>query len=101
MLYPIKFKSQYKYRIWGGSKLRELMNKSNTPEKTGESWEVSGVQGSLSIVSNGFLAGNTIQELTEVYMGDLLGDSVYEKYGEEFPLLIKLIDANDILSIQA
>ncbi len=100
MLYPIKFKSQYKYRIWGGNKLKTLLNKHDAPDQTGESWEISGVQGSLSVVANGFLAGNTLQEIAEIYMGDLLGDSVYEKFGEEFPLLIKLIDANDILSIQ-
>lgn len=100
MLYPIKFIPQYKYRLWGGNKLASLLNKKGVPEKTGESWEISGVQDSLSVVANGFLTGNTIQELAEVYMGDLLGDTVYEIFGEEFPLLIKLIDANDILSIQ-
>lgn len=100
MLYPIKFHPQYKYRIWGGSKLANILGKKNVPEKTGESWELSAVQGSLSVVSNGFLAGNTIEELAEIYMGDLLGDQVYQRFGVEFPLLIKLIDANDILSIQ-
>ena len=50
--------------------------------------------------SNGYLAGNTLEELLEVYMGDLAGDEVYENFGNEFPLLIKFIDANDDLSIQ-
>jgi mannose-6-phosphate isomerase len=100
MLYPIKFAPQYKYRIWGGSKLSTILKKKDLPEKTGESWEISGIQDSLSVVSNGFLEGNTIQEISEIYMGDLLGDLVYHKFGVEFPLLIKLIDANDILSIQ-
>lgn len=100
MLYPLKFYPQYKYRLWGGSKLSSILNKKDVPEKTGESWELSGVQGSISKVSNGFLEGNTLEEVAEVYMGDLLGDAVYEKFGIEFPLLIKLIDANDILSIQ-
>ena len=100
MLYPLKFEPIYKYRIWGGKKLKEILNKEDAPEKTGESWEISGVQDNLSVVSNGPLAGNTIQELAEIYMGELLGDHVYEKFGEEFPLLIKLIDANDVLSIQ-
>lgn len=100
MLYPIKFYPQYKYRLWGGSKLSTILNKEGTPEKTGESWELSGVQDSLSVVSNGFLEGNTIQEICEIYMGDILGDLVYHKFGVEFPLLIKLIDANDVLSIQ-
>ena len=55
MLYPIKFKPQYHYRIWGGSKLKKLMNKVDAPEKTGESWEISAVENSLSVVANGFL----------------------------------------------
>ncbi len=100
MLYPIKFIPQYKYRMWGGNKLSTILNKSDVPEKSGESWELSGVADSVSVVANGFLEGNTIQELAEIYMGDLLGDSVYDKFGVEFPLLIKLIDANDVLSIQ-
>jgi len=52
------------------------------------------------VISNGFLAGNNIEELIEVYMGDITGDSVYEKFGNEFPLLIKFIEAQQDLSIQ-
>lgn len=66
----------------------------------GESWELSGVTGDVSIVSNGFLKGNSLNELLEVYMSELVGDKVFEKFGTEFPLLIKFIDANDALSIQ-
>jgi len=66
----------------------------------GESWEISGVEGNVSVVSNGYLAGNSLEELVEVYMGDLVGEGIYETYGNEFPLLIKFIDANDDLSIQ-
>ena len=58
------------------------------------------VTGNLSVVSNGFLAGNNIEELIEVYMGDITGDAVFEKFGNEFPLLIKLIEAGEDLSIQ-
>lgn len=101
MLYPLKFKPLYKERIWGGRRMAEAFGKK-LPEgkKIGESWELSGVEGNLSVVSNGKLAGNNIEELIEVYMGDLVGDSVYEKFGLEFPLLIKFIDAADVLSIQ-
>lgn len=99
-LYPLKFKSIYHKKIWGGNKLQKDFNKPNAPEKCGESWEISGIQNNLSIVENGYLSGNNLQELIEVYMGDLLGDKVYEKFGDEFPLLIKLIDAKDDLSIQ-
>ena len=66
----------------------------------GESWEISGVEGNVSVVENGFLAGNNLQEIIEIYMGDLVGDKVFKKFGEEFPLLIKFIDAQDDLSIQ-
>lgn len=68
--------------------------------KAGESWEISGVQGDISEVRNGFLAGNSLQELAEVYMGDLVGDTIFERFGAEFPLLIKFIDAADFLSVQ-
>jgi mannose-6-phosphate isomerase len=99
-LYPIKFAPILKETIWGGNKLKELFNKDCLSGKCGESWEISGVQDNVSIVGNGFLAGNNLQELIEVYMGDLVGEKVYEKFGVEFPLLFKFIDANDILSIQ-
>ena len=100
-LYPLKFTPICKDKIWGGHKLHELLNKQ-FPElpNCGESWEISGVQNEVSVVSNGFLKGNNLEELIEVYMGDLVGEKVYEKFGEEFPLLIKFIDANDDLSIQ-
>ncbi|NJK96042.1 MAG: mannose-6-phosphate isomerase [Bacteroidales bacterium] len=99
-LYPIKFKPILKDRIWGGNKLKALLKKNGKCENCGESWELSAVDGDVSVVSNGFLKGNTLQEVIEVYMGDLLGDTVYEKYGLEFPLLVKFIDAADDLSIQ-
>lgn len=100
-LYPLKFQPIFKETIWGGQKLATKLNK-NLEGKTnvGESWEISGVENNLSVVANGTLAGNDLQEMIEVYMGDLVGDKVYEKFGQEFPLLIKFIDANDDLSIQ-
>ncbi len=100
MLYPLRFKPIYQYRIWGGDKLRDLLGKKDAPDTTGESWEISGVQDNVSVVKEGFLEGNDLQELIEVYMGDLVGDAVYEKHGTEFPLLIKLIDAHEVLSVQ-
>lgn len=101
ILYPFKFKPVLKSKIWGGKKLEKLLNKKpgNLPN-IGESWEISGVQGDISVISNGFLKGNTLEELIEIYMGDLVGDSVFEKFGLEFPLLIKFIEAQDNLSIQ-
>ena len=100
-LYPLKFKPIIKDKIWGGNLLSKLYNKQQGDlPNIGESWEVSGVQGDLSVVANGFLAGNNLEELIEVYMGDITGDAIYEKFGNEFPLLIKLIEAREDLSIQ-
>jgi mannose-6-phosphate isomerase len=100
-LYPLKFEPILKDKVWGGNALAKLYNKNagNLPN-IGESWEVSAVQGNLSVVSNGYLAGNNIEELIEVYMGDITGDSIYEKFGNEFPLLIKFIEAREDLSVQ-
>ncbi|MCK4992032.1 MAG: mannose-6-phosphate isomerase [Bacteroidales bacterium] len=95
----MKFKPILKDKIWGGPKLRDVLGK-NASDKAGESWEISGVEGDISVAENGFLAGNSLQELAEIYMGDLLGDSIYERFGVEFPLLIKFIDAADFLSVQ-
>lgn len=99
-LYPLKFKPIYKSRIWGGNRLRDKLNKTDAPAKCGESWEISSIDDNLSVVSEGFLSDNNIEELIEVYMGDLVGDRVFEQFGVNFPLLIKYIDANDDLSVQ-
>lgn len=101
MLYPLKFTPIIKKKIWGGSDLKLVLNKENASyENCGESWEISGLKGDISVVKNGFLEDNSINELIEIYMGDFLGDKVYEKFGNEFPLLIKFIDAQKDLSIQ-
>lgn len=99
-LYPLKFRPIIKEKIWGGSKLKNLLHKKEATEKSGESWEISGVEGDISEVANGFLAGNSLDELIDVYMGDLVGQRVFEEFGNQFPLLIKYIDASDDLSIQ-
>lgn len=100
-LYPIKFTPIFHEKIWGGNRMKTVLNKDyGALPNCGESWELSGVEGNISVVSNGILAGNNLNELVEIYMGDLVGDKVYEKFGQEFPLLIKFIDAQDDLSIQ-
>ena len=99
-LYPLKFNPILLDKMWGGKKLRDILHKPTTSEKAGESWEISGVEGTVSMVSNGFLEGNSLEELIEVYMGDMVGDRVFLQFGQKFPLLIKFIDANDVLSIQ-
>jgi len=100
-LYPLKFKPLYKEKIWGGEKIKTLLDKDfGELPNCGESWELSGIEENFSVVTNGFLAGNNIEELIEIYMGDLVGDRIFETFGVEFPLLIKFIDATDDLSIQ-
>lgn len=104
MLHPLQFKPILKERIWGGRAL--ALKRGTTGQKTegqpmiGESWEISGVSGDVSVVGAGFLKGNNLQELIEVYMGELVGDKVFHRFGHEFPLLIKYIDAQDRLSVQ-
>jgi mannose-6-phosphate isomerase len=100
-LYPLKFKPVFKERIWGGSRIRDVLGLDFSPlTSCGEAWVLSGVPGSQSVAANGFLKGNELNELVEIYMDDLLGEELFEKHREEFPLLIKFIDANDYLSIQ-
>lgn len=100
-LYPLKFKPIYKEVIWGDQRLKSALNKDIPPDKKiGESWEISAVKDNISVVANGFLAGNGLQELLEVYMGDLVGEKIFDNHGTQFPLLFKFIDANDVLSIQ-
>jgi mannose-6-phosphate isomerase len=100
-LYPLKFEPILKDKVWGGNALKSRYNKKSTgTHLIGESWELSAVAGNLSVISNGFLAGNNIEELIEVYMGDITGDSIFEKFGKEFPILIKFIEAREDLSIQ-
>jgi len=101
MLYPLKFKTIYKDKIWGGDKVKRLLNKDFSPlPNCGETWEISAVEPDCSIVSNGFLAENTLAELAEIYMGDLLGERIFDAFGADFPLLIKFIDAKEDLSVQ-
>lgn len=100
-LYPLKFEPILVDKIWGGNALAGRWGKkADLSRKIGESWELSGVSENLSVVSNGFLAGNNIEEIIEVYMGDITGEAVFEKYGVEFPILIKFIEAAEDLSIQ-
>ncbi len=83
MLYPLQFAPRLKKLLWGS-----------------ESWEISAVESDVSVVKGGLLDSNPLDELVEVYMGDLVGDKVYERFGEEFPLLVKIIEARERLSVQ-
>ncbi|MCS6824062.1 MAG: class I mannose-6-phosphate isomerase [Cytophagaceae bacterium] len=100
-LYPLAFKTIFKDKIWGGQKIKTILNKDFSPlPNCGETWEISGVEGNVSEVADGNLTGAKLTELIEKYKGKLVGEKVFEKYGNQFPLLIKFIDANDDLSIQ-
>lgn len=98
-LYPLKFTPILKEKIWGGNKIETCLKHSHMPN-CGESWEISGIVNDESVVSNGFLAENNLNELMEIYLTDMVGEKNYEKYGLGFPLLIKFIDAQDNLSVQ-
>ena len=97
-MYPLKFRPIYKQRIWGGQKLRELFGKDiPAGEKIGESWELADLPDDKSIIANGELAGQTISSVIEKYPKEITGD---ENFSGPFPLLIKFLDAEDILSVQ-
>lgn len=101
MLYPLTFETIYKDKIWGGQKIKTVLGKNyGDLPNCGETWEVSGVAGNISVVDSGALSGHSLTQLISNYTTDLLGAHVYQKFGEEFPLLIKFIDANQDLSIQ-
>ncbi len=98
--YPIKFEPILKEKIWGGTKLHTVLNKQTTSKHVGESWEISGVEGSESIVSNGTYKGMAITALLEQYGAAFVGQENYAQFGNQFPLLIKFLDAQTNLSIQ-
>ncbi|HOV71793.1 MAG TPA: class I mannose-6-phosphate isomerase, partial [Dysgonamonadaceae bacterium] len=99
-LYPLKFNPILKPVIWGGSDICKFKHITPLIDGIGESWEISGVKGHISIISNGELAGTSLEELLLKEKSRLVGEKIYEKYGNTFPLLIKFIDARDNLSIQ-
>jgi len=100
-LYPMKFSPLFKEKIWGGNKIRDLLGYDyGSLPNCGEAWLISGVSGEPTMISNGYLAGNELNELVEVFMGDLVGDAVYERFGDQFPILFKILDSNDWLSVQ-
>ncbi|UKM64607.1 class I mannose-6-phosphate isomerase [Flavobacteriaceae bacterium GSB9] len=99
-LYPLKFHPILKDKIWGGQKLKNLLNKKSNLPNIGESWEISDVEGDTSVVSNGELKGKSLKQLLETFQSDLIGKKNYKIFGDKFPLLIKFIDAKQDLSIQ-
>ena len=100
MLYPLKFHPLFKNKVWGGNKIASLGFDYSPLPNCGEMWILSAVEGNESVVANGFLADNTVNEVLEIYMGELIGETNYRHFGNDFPLLIKILDSNDKLSIQ-
>lgn len=99
-LYPLKFQPILKPMIWGGSEIAPFKNIKTEHDNIGESWEISGVEGNVSVVADGDLAGKALDDILSEAKEALVGKKVYEKFGDTFPLLIKFIDAKSNLSIQ-
>ena len=105
MLYPLKFIPRLKEIIWGGKDFLPAIKAGKgvriaSDKLYGESWDISSVAGDISVVANGYLKRNNLEEIIEVYMGNLMGDKVYDRYGLMFPLLVKTLDCNNVLSVQ-
>lgn len=100
MLYPFKFKPILKTLVWGGDKIAPYKGIQTDQKNIGESWELSGVWGNESVVANGYLEGWNITKLITEYGAELIGKKNLERTGNQFPLLIKFIDARSDLSIQ-
>jgi len=99
-LYPLQFDPILKERIWGGEKLKTVLNKPIESKITGESWELSTVEGDVSTIANGVLKGKSLTAIIEEFPNEILGTAVYSKFGKQFPLLFKYLDAREDLSIQ-
>lgn len=100
LFYPLTFYPILKERIWGGTKLKTYLNKPIPSEITGESWEISTVPNDISVVNNGSFSGKNLNELINLYPEEILGKTVYARFGKQFPLLFKYLDAREDLSIQ-
>ncbi|PHR10969.1 MAG: mannose-6-phosphate isomerase [Aequorivita sp.] len=98
-LYPLRFSPILKEKVWGGNKLQKLFHKT-AKGNVGESWEISGVENSISEIANGSLKGHTLNWILKNYKEKLVGEKVYQEFGNQFPLLFKFIDAREDLSVQ-
>ncbi len=99
-LYPLLFDEIYKTTLWGGDKIYQYKGEKPPCHSIGETWEISPLEGNISVISNGFLRGKNLNEVALEYGEKLLGREVMERYEGQFPLLVKLIDAQSDLSVQ-
>ena len=97
---PLKFHPILKQTLWGGERIIPYKELASGLSRVGESWELSGMPGSESVVAEGPWAGSTLSELIGRFGAELLGKANYARFGQEFPLLVKFIDAREDLSIQ-
>ena len=97
---PLKFKALLKQTIWGGDKIIPFKKLDVQLENVGESWEISGVKDNETLVSEGEYEGRALNDVVRELKGKLIGEENHERFGDEFPLLIKFIDARQDLSIQ-
>ena len=96
----IKFNALLKSTLWGGEKIVPFKHLCTEQDNVGESWEISGVPGNETVVANGAYAGKKLNDVVAILKEKLVGKDNYERFGNEFPLLIKFIDARQDLSIQ-
>lgn len=99
-LEPLRFNPIFKDYLWGGTRLKTDLHKVTDLPTVAESWEISGVDGNVSIVSGGNLKNRSLQQLIHRYGAELLGQHVFNRFGAQFPILIKFIDAEKDLSVQ-
>lgn len=100
-LYPLEFKPIFRDKIWGGQRIKNKLGfEIGDLPNCGELWSLSGYPDEQSMVANGFLEGNQLNEVLEIYMDELVGGNIYDKFGNVFPILVKILDAEDWLSIQ-
>ena len=97
---PIKFNPLLIQTLWGGEKIIPFKHLNSDLTQVGESWEISGVKGNETVVSEGEFKGKKLNELVDELKGKLVGEANYKRFGNDFPLLIKFIDARQELSIQ-
>lgn len=108
-LYPLLFTPEPHEKVWGGNRLKRVLgiefSIDDYPGLTGkdpigESWEISGMTDDSSVVENGFFAENSLEEFVDTYMGDAVGENIFQYYRGQFPLLLKVLDVEDRLSLQ-
>lgn len=97
---PMFMEPIFKETVWGGEKIRTVFGKKIPSAHTGEAWEAAAHANGQSSIRSGYMAGKTLQEAIQISPVEIMGTEVAARFGNRFPLLIKIIDANDNLSVQ-